>query len=89
MMKNPKEVIHADFYACDHFNFMGQLDRITVPTLILCGTDDALTPPKYSEYLSAEIRGSELVLIPDAGHLLMLEKPLETNRAIESFVNRR
>jgi pimeloyl-ACP methyl ester carboxylesterase len=65
---------------------MDRARRITVPTLILCGGDDLLTPPIYSEFLNAEIPDSKLVRIPDAGHLLMIEKPAPVNRAIESFV---
>jgi pimeloyl-ACP methyl ester carboxylesterase len=86
MMRCRKEVIHKDFYSCEHFSVMDRARRITLPTLILCGEDDLLTPPKYSEFLHAEIPDSKLVRIPDAGHLLMIEKPEPVNRAIEKFV---
>lgn len=88
MMQSEKEVIYGDFYACDRFNAMGRLGEIDIPTLVLCGADDLLTPPKYSQYLNKEILGSELVLVEDAGHMVMLEKPEETNRAIGSFLTR-
>jgi len=65
---------------------MDRAGRITIPTLIVCGEDDILTPVKYSEFLEREIRGSKLVRVPDAGHLLMIEKPEPVNRAIEEFV---
>ena len=42
-----------------------------------------MTPPKYAEYLHQKIKGSQLVLISGAGHMVMLEKPDEVNRAIE------
>jgi pimeloyl-ACP methyl ester carboxylesterase len=86
MMKNTKKVIHGDFYSCQSFNVMDSLDRIGVPTLVVCGKDDFLTPPKFSEFLNKGIKNSRLVLIEDAGHMLMIEKPVETNRAIEDFV---
>ena len=86
MMKCRKEVIHKDFSSCEQFNVMDKVRRITVPALILCGEDDLLTPVKYSEFLHAEIPNSKLVRIPDAGHLLMIEKPDPVNRAIEAFV---
>ncbi|MGD0234717.1 MAG: alpha/beta hydrolase [Syntrophorhabdales bacterium] len=88
MMKCRKEVIHRDFSSCEQFSVMDRVRRITVPTLILCGGDDILTPPKYSEFLHAEIPDSALVRIPDAGHLLMIEKPEPVNRAIEAFVKK-
>ncbi|MEY9962344.1 pimeloyl-ACP methyl ester carboxylesterase [Streptacidiphilus sp. MAP12-16] len=46
-----------------------------VPTLILGGTRDLLTPPRHSEAIAAELPDAELVIVPDAGHLLMLELP--------------
>ena len=86
MMKCRKEVIHRDFSSCEQFSVMDRVRRITLPTLILCGGDDLLTPLKYSEFLHAEIPDSKLVRVPDAGHLLMIEKPEPVNRAIEAFV---
>ncbi len=80
------EVIYNDFRACDRFNVMGSVASLSVPTLILCGTDDSLTPVKYSLYLNKEIRGSKLILIEGAGHMVMMEKPDAVNRAIEEFV---
>jgi pimeloyl-ACP methyl ester carboxylesterase len=88
MMKCRPEVVYNDFYACNRFNIMKTIGSINVPTLIICGTDDALTPPEYSRYLHESIKGSELVLIKDAGHMVMLEKPEEVNKAIIKFVKR-
>ena len=87
MMKCRKEVIHRDFTSCEQFDVMDSVKRITAPTLILCGEDDLLTPVKYSIFLRDEIPDSKLVRIPDAGHLLMIEKPDPVNRAIQEFVN--
>lgn len=88
-MKNDALTIFNDFTACDGFDLMGGLDAITVPTLIVCGTADRFTPPKYSHYLAAGIPGAQLELIADAGHMVMIEKPAEVNTAIEKFVNSR
>jgi len=85
-MKCSADVIFRDFNACNRFNIMDLVNKITAPTLIICGTDDALTPPKYSQYLNKEIKGSQLILIEDAGHMVMWEKPEEVNKAIEEFV---
>ena len=65
---------------------MNTVSSIRVPALIICGNDDALTLPKYSSYLHEAIYGSQLTLIDDAGHMVMMEKPMEVNRAIEGFV---
>jgi pimeloyl-ACP methyl ester carboxylesterase len=86
MMKCKGEVIYSDFSSCEQFSLMDRVKKIHTPTLILCGEDDLLTPPKFSEYLKAEIPDSRLVRIPDAGHIVMVEKPEPVNRAIETFV---
>jgi pimeloyl-ACP methyl ester carboxylesterase len=86
MMKTPAEVIFGDFYACEQADITEQVKEIAMPALILCATDDVLTPPEHSEYLNRVIRGSRLVSIPDAGHMVTLEKPKEVSQAIEAFV---
>jgi pimeloyl-ACP methyl ester carboxylesterase len=88
-MKCRAEVIYKDFSACDRFNIMDAVGLLKVPALIVCGTDDSLTPPKYSHHLNKAIHGSRLVLIEDAGHMVMMEKPEEVNRAIQEFVRGR
>lgn len=89
MMKSSAQIIHQGFTACDHFSFIGSLDKITLPALIIGGKDDLLTPPTYSEYLQKEIQGSDLVIVEDAGHMAMIEQPDVVNQAIEGFVMRR
>jgi pimeloyl-ACP methyl ester carboxylesterase len=86
MMKCKGEIIQKDFLACNRFDVMNRVGSIRVPTLIICGNEDALTLPKYSSYLHEAIYGSQLTLIDDAGHMVMMEKPMEVNRAIEGFV---
>ena len=48
-----------------------------------------MTPPACSEALQKEILNSKLILVPGAGHLVMLEKPREVNQAMEAFVSER
>ena len=59
---------------------------IAVPTLILVGEQDAITPPALSEELHAAIPGSHLERIAGASHLANLDKPNEFNRAIDDFL---
>ena len=82
----PVQVISGDFHACNGFDVMDSLRKITVPTLIVCGTEDALTPPKYSHHLTNSINGARMVPIESAGHMVMMEKPGEVNEAIKEFV---
>lgn len=62
------------------------LREIRVPTLVLCGEEDALTPPSDAEALRSGIAGSRLVLVPRAGHLANLEDPDAFNRALLGFL---
>jgi pimeloyl-ACP methyl ester carboxylesterase len=79
------EVTLGDLMACDKFDRMDRVGEIRCRTLVVCGEDDRMTPKKYSQYLHEKINGSELVVIPGAGHSVMLEKHREFNRALEGF----
>lgn len=86
LLKNQPEIVHGDFVACNDFDVMGQSGEIRIPTLILVGTADQMTPVKYARYLEANIPGAELVLIEGAGHMLMVEKPEVVTVAIDRFI---
>jgi pimeloyl-ACP methyl ester carboxylesterase len=73
--------------ACDEFDIMNELGEIKVPTLIISGEEDILTPVKYGEYLSQKISNSKLHVINGAGHFMMQEKPDEFNRVLLEFLN--
>ena len=60
--------------------------RIRVPTLILCGDRDELTPPPLSQRLGVLIPASRVEIVPSAGHMLPLEAPELVNRAIVDFL---
>lgn len=87
MLETPPPVLHGDFLASDGFNMMEDLPRIKTRTLILCGGEDKMTPPKYSEFLRDSIPGAALEIIPNAGHMLMLEKPDQVTRSLEKFLD--
>jgi pimeloyl-ACP methyl ester carboxylesterase len=58
------------------------LGAISVPTLVLCGDADALTPPSLAEEIAAGIAGARLTLVEESGHLSPLERPEAVNRAM-------
>jgi pimeloyl-ACP methyl ester carboxylesterase len=62
------------------------LREIRVPTLIICGAEDTLTPPSESEAMQRAIPGSLLEMIPAAGHLANLENPEPYNAALRRFL---
>ena len=79
-------VLYNDFTACDHFDRSADVARIKLPTLVTVGEDDKLTPLNYAQQIQDHIAGSQLIVIPQAGHYVMLEKPDEVNQAIAAFV---
>jgi pimeloyl-ACP methyl ester carboxylesterase len=88
-LENDPRIVHGDFSACDVFDVMEKLGEIRCPTLVICGEEDSLTPPKYARYLRDSIPGAVLALIPGAGHMVMLEQPEAVNRAITEFLAER
>jgi len=86
MMRCRSEVVHGDFSACDRFDVMNEIEKINLPTLILCGDEDELTPVKYSQFLQSKIKGSKLEVIPDAGHMVMMESASAFNEKIRGFI---
>ena len=68
-----------------------QRDRaqaIAVPTLVLVGGDDSVTPPRLSRDLADMIAGAELHSLAGAGHLSNIERPSDFNEVVESFIRR-
>ncbi|MFB6892210.1 alpha/beta fold hydrolase [Kitasatospora sp. NPDC056327] len=72
----PIDVV-AEFYPV--FSVHEKTDALAalrgIPALVLTGTKDLLTPPGHGEVMAERLPGAELVLVEDAGHLVMLERP--------------
>ncbi len=66
----------------------GSLSQINVPTLILVGQHDAITPPPDMAAIAAAIDGAEMVVVPDAGHMTTMENPAAVSAALARFVAR-
>lgn len=62
------------------------LDQISIPTLILCGEEDTVTPMAQSEFLHEHIKNSELHIIEGAGHMSNIEQRDEFNKHLLRFV---
>jgi len=87
LKKTNPTVTKGDFLACDVYDVMDKISNIKLPSLIICGREDFMTPLKYSIYLNEKINGSILKVVEGAGHSVMLEKPDEVNRYIEEFAS--
>jgi pimeloyl-ACP methyl ester carboxylesterase len=87
----PVDVI-AEFYsALAGLDETGSLEPLRrVPTLVLTGDKDKMIPMEHSELIMDRLDGSmaEFVVVPDAGHLVTLEKPAEVTRALTALLRR-
>jgi 3-oxoadipate enol-lactonase len=63
-----------------------EISKITLPTLIMVGTQDVATVPAKSEKIQEQIKNSKLVYIEGGGHSSSLEEPEQVNKAIEEFL---
>jgi pimeloyl-ACP methyl ester carboxylesterase len=86
MLQCDPEVFHGDLGACHAFDILSRVQEIHAPTLVLCGIEDRMTPVKYSQYLASKIPHAQLRLVEGAGHMLMVEKPEEVNRALMEWI---
>ena len=81
------QTLRDDFLACDAFDRRAGVSRIDLPTLILCGDADRMTPVKFSQFLHEQIAGSQLIVVPGAGHMVMLEQPAAVAEDVAAFLS--
>jgi pimeloyl-ACP methyl ester carboxylesterase len=68
-------LVSGDLKACDQYDVTDRLASIKTPSLVISGTEDKLTPPRFSTILAAHIHAAALQTFDAAGHLLPLEQP--------------
>ena len=90
LMRRASEVGPAvelnDFQACDNFDVMDVVHEIQLPTQVICGSEDIMTPVKYSEYLGGKIDGASVQVISGGSHYVQLEQYQKVNSQIERFL---
>jgi pimeloyl-ACP methyl ester carboxylesterase len=64
----------------------GDLPAIHVPTLVLCGRQDVLTPPAFHQEMADAIHGATLIVVEDCGHLAPLERPAAVTAAMRQWL---
>jgi len=85
---NSKEIIIAGITAlAGRPETCSSLSTIGIPTLIICGREDSVTPLVQSEFMHEHIEGSNLKIIDNAGHVSNLEQPEEFNKYLRNFLN--
>jgi pimeloyl-ACP methyl ester carboxylesterase len=70
------------------FDAVGRLGAIDVPALVIVGTADHLTPVSAARAIAANLPGAEMAVLPDGGHMLMLERRAELEELLTDFAAR-
>ncbi len=83
---NPQTIAHALAAMRDRPDLTGAVGAIGVPTLIVCGEMDIITPVEVMKALHDLIPGSTFRTIPGSGHMTPMEQPQLVNQAIEAFL---
>lgn len=86
LMEARQPLLLGDLVACDRFDMTTRLGAIRSPALVVCGTEDKLTPIRFSEFLSSQIPGAALQTVERAGHMLILEQPGRLAKLISVFL---
>lgn len=86
LMNTNNMVIYGDYLACSKFDLSVQARKIDLPTLIICGDADKMTPLKFSNQLNETIPYSKLEIVPDAGHMVPLEVSQVVGELMSDFI---
>ena len=82
----PTARLLADFRACNAFDGRERLAEIRTPALVLCGSEDKMTPPKSSLFLAEQLSRATLEIIEGAGHSAMIESSDAVSSALARFI---
>jgi pimeloyl-ACP methyl ester carboxylesterase len=86
LLEERPEVVLDDFKACNEFDRLNEIGSIKQPALVVCGSEDIMTPPKYSQFLAENLQRATLRIIEGAGHMVMVENPFKVNASIIKFL---
>jgi pimeloyl-ACP methyl ester carboxylesterase len=86
MMKCKGAVALSDYEACNGFDVRQKLATINLPTLIMVGEEDKMTPVPWSVYMKENIPKSQIVILKGSSHIPMLERPSDFNRTLSEFI---
>jgi pimeloyl-ACP methyl ester carboxylesterase len=81
----PLTIEHALLAMRDRPDLREELASIAVPTLIIVGDHDVITPPEMSQYMQRQISHSTLAVVKGAGHMAIMEQPEQVNSALRKF----
>lgn len=84
---SPQDISQVQRGMAERPDSMATLKTINVPTLLLMGDEDPLAPPAEGELMRQQIRGSRLMVIPNAGHYAAWERSSEAGKLLRQFLD--
>ena len=84
----PKTIAAAQRAMADRHDFSGELGMIQIPSLVIAGEHDPISPPAENQSWAAQLPQGKLEIIADAGHLPQVENSQAFNDALETFLQR-
>ena len=87
--KEIKDTLGVDFRACDNYkNGFEAAKKLDLPTLCILGDADKMCPLKEGKKLADHIKGSEVHVINNCGHMMLLEEADQTLEILKSFIGK-
>lgn len=87
MAETRQAVLYGDFLACQEFDLIDRLADIQIPALVICGQEDKMTPLRHVQFLADHLPQARLEIVPDAGHMVMLEQPVQVAALLQDFLS--
>lgn len=87
MKNNSPHVMYSMWKSMIEKDYIGTLNKITMPTLIIFGEKSTLYSVEVGKYLKEKIKDSQLIIFEDCTHLLVLENPIRFNKELDGFIN--
>lgn len=88
LVEMQRESMHRSMVGLLDNDELPVLHTVDTPTLVVVGSRDTLTPPRHAKRIAAALPDAELVVLPGAGHQVMLERPQELNALVEGLLLR-
>jgi pimeloyl-ACP methyl ester carboxylesterase len=88
LSRTGQQILYNDIITAAAFNSKPWIRSIKVPALIICGSEDKITPPQLSADLAKSLPRGDLKLIAGAGHMVMMEAPEAFNACLKDFIRK-
>ncbi len=89
MLEAGSQVVYNDYFACSQFDLSGELDKVSLPTLVIASDHDRMVPVANSRSMADALADSRLVILEDCGHFQHIEKTNRVAEEITTFLEQR